>query len=193
MSTATIAIAPQVLADAIPRSRARDAGLVLGAVLLTALCAQVVIPLPGSPVPLTGQTFAVLLTGASLGAARGATAQALYVAVGIVGLPVYADRGAGIDVLFGSTGGYVVGFVVAAWLVGRLAEARLDRSPGRSWIVFALGSAGIYAIAVPWLAIATGMSLGQAVSAGLTPFLLGDLIKAVAAAALLPAAWRLVR
>src|SRR3954467_8614038 len=129
MSHAVAAPSPRVLADVVPRVRARDLALVLGAALLTALCAQVSIPVPGSPVPITGQTFAVLLCGAALGANRGAAAMGLYLLLGVVGLPVYADADSGVHVVWGATGGYLVGFVIAGYVVGRLAEARLDRTP----------------------------------------------------------------
>ena len=182
---------PRVLADlALPSSRARELVLVLAAVVLTAGCAQLTLPLPGSPVPITGQTFAVLGCGAVLGARRGALAMAVYVALGVVGLPVYADGAHGPAVVFGATGGYLVGFMLAALLVGRLAELRLDRSPVGMLPLYAVGTAVIYAVGVPWLAVATGMTAGQAIAAGLTPFLLGDAVKALVAAALLPAAWK---
>ena len=190
--TTAVAVQPRVLADAVPRVRARDVALVVAAAALTAACARISFHFPGSPVPVTGQTFAVLLSGAALGANRGATAMVLYVAVGMVGLPVYAGGEHGTQAFFGVTGGYLVGFVLAGWVVGRLAEARMDRTPVRALPTFLVGSAIIYAIGVPWLAVAGHMSLGAAVAAGLTPFVLGDVVKALAAAGLLPAAWSLV-
>src|SRR5919206_774283 len=107
MSTA-VAVQPRVLADAIPRVRARDLVLVVAAAALTAACAQITFYLPGSAVPITGQTFAVLLSGAALGANRGASAMALYIALGMVGLPIYADANHGVHVVFGATGGKLV-------------------------------------------------------------------------------------
>ncbi|HKG65068.1 MAG TPA: biotin transporter BioY, partial [Solirubrobacteraceae bacterium] len=107
--TATLAAPqPRVLADVLSNTRVRDAALVIGAALLTAACAQISIAIPGSPVPVTGQTFAVLLTGAALGANRGALGQLLYIAMGLVGLPFYADGAHGFDVVWGATGGYLV-------------------------------------------------------------------------------------
>ena len=191
MSTA-VALQPRVLADVAPRVRARDLVLVLAAVALTAACAQISIHVPGLTVPITGQTFAVLLSGAALGASRGATAMLLYVALGMIGLPVFAGGSHGTDVVFGATGGYLVGFLVAGWAVGKLAEARMDRTPLRAAPAFLLGTAIIYAIGVPWLAIATHSSLGSAVADGFTPFIPGDLVKAAAAAGVLPAAWGFV-
>src|SRR5919205_2571218 len=182
MSTA-VAFQPRVLADALPRVRARDLALIVAATALTAACAQISFQIPGSAVPITGQTFAVLLSGAALGANRGAAAMLLYVVLGMVGLPVYAGGAHGTSVVFGATGGYLVGFLVAGWAVGKLAEARMDRTPVRAAPAFLLGTAIIYAIGVPWLAIATHSSLGAAVADGFTPFIPGDLVKAAAAAA----------
>lgn len=187
-----------VLADVLPRvrpssgARVRDAALVLGAALLTAVCAQVSLPVPGSPVPVTGQTFAVLLTGAALGARRGAAGQALYVGLGLLGLPVYSDGSSGWEVVFGATGGYLVGFVLAGWVVGRLAERGLDRSPRLAFGVFAAGQLVIFALGVPWLAVVAGLGPLEALELGFLPFIVGGVLKAALAAGLLPAAWRLV-
>jgi biotin transport system substrate-specific component len=192
MSTA-VALQPRVLADAVPRVRARDILLVLAATGLTAACAQISIPLPGSSVPITGQTFAVLLSGAALGANRGAAAMLLYVLLGMVGVPVYAGADHGVHVVLGATGGYLVGFLVAGWIVGKLAEKRMDRTPVKALPAFLVGSAIIYAIGVPWLAASVHEGIGAAISQGLTPFIPGDLVKAAAAAGLLPAAWSVVQ
>jgi biotin transport system substrate-specific component len=193
MTQAAAAAQPRVLADVLPNVRARDVALVIAGALLTALCAQISIPVPGSPVPITGQTFAVLLCGAGLGATRGASSQGLYVTLGFVGLPFYSEGESGPDVIFGATGGYLIGFVVAAYVVGRLAERQLDRTPLKALPLFTLGSAIIFAVGVPWLAVAADITLVQALDAGLVPFIPGGIVKALAAAALLPAAWRLVR
>ena len=183
---------PLVLADALPRTRVRDLPLVIAAALLTAGCAQISFPVPGSPVPVTGQTFAVMLTAAALGARRGAAGQALYVSLGLVGLPFYADGESGPDVVFGATGGYLVGFVIAGWLVGALAERRLDRRLPTALPVFAVGQLAIFGLGVPWLAVSANLSLVDALDKGFVPFIVGGVVKALAAAALLPAAWRLV-
>jgi biotin transport system substrate-specific component len=159
MSTA-VAVQPRVLADLVPRVRARDAALVLAAAALTAACAQISFSLPGDPVPVTGQTFAVLLSGAALGANRGAAAMLLYVFVGTVGLPVFADGNHGVDIITGATGGYLIGFLVAGWVVGKLAEARFDRAPVTALPLFLVGSAIVYAIGIPWLAVSADQSLG---------------------------------
>jgi biotin transport system substrate-specific component len=189
MSTA-VAVQPRVLADLVPRVRARDAALVVAAAALTALCAQISFHLPGNPVPVTLQTFAVLLSGAALGANRGAAAMLLYVALGVIGLPVYAEGKHGVDIITGVTGGYLIGFLIAGWVVGRLAERRMDRTPVRALPLFLIGSAIVYLIGVPWLAVSAHMSLGGAISDGFVPFIPGDIVKAVAAGALLPTAWR---
>jgi len=195
MSHAIAAPAPQprVLADLFSRTRARDAALVVGAALLTAACAQISIPIPGDPVPITGQTFAVLLTGAALGANRGALGQLLYVGLGLVGLPFYADGDSGWTVVSGATGGYLIAFPIAAYVVGKLAELRMDRNPVKAVIPFTLGSLIVFAIGVPWLAVAADISLARAIELGFIPFIPGGIIKALLAAGLLPTAWRLLR
>jgi biotin transport system substrate-specific component len=193
MSTFDAAQPRPVLADLLPRAAVRDVALVVGAALLTALCAQIVIPLGFSPVPVTGQTFAVLLTAAALGPLRGLLGQALYVLLGFVGLPFYSDASSGPQVLFGATGGYLIGFVVAGAVVGWCARRGLDRDVRSAAVAFLLGSVVIYAIGVPWLAVVADMTLGEAVVAGLLPFIPGGILKAALAAGLLPAAWRLTR
>jgi len=184
---------PRVLADTVPDTRARDIALVVAGALLTALCAQLSFYLPGDPVPVTGQTFAVLLTGAALGANRGAAAQGLYVVLGAIGLPFYADGESGVDVIWGATGGYLIGFIVAAYVVGRLAERHYDRNAFRALPTFAIGSLIVFAFGVPWLAVALDISPAKALDLGFVPFIPGGIVKALAASALLPTAWRLVR
>lgn len=192
MSTTTLSPdRPVVLADLLPRTAVRDVSLVIGAALLTALCAQIEIPVPGSPVPISGQTFAVVLTAAPLGARRGASAQLLYVLLGLIGLPFYSGGDSGTEVLFGATGGYLVGFVLAAWIVGTLAERGQDRRVLRAIAAFILGQGVIFAIGVPWLAVVADLGPVDALQAGLFPFVLGGLIKAALAGGLMPAAWRI--
>jgi biotin transport system substrate-specific component len=193
MSALTPAAPRPVLADLIPRTHARNAALVVGAALLTAASAQIAIPLPFSPVPLSGQTFAVLLTAAALGPARGALGQGLYVLLGMAGLPFYAGGESGVQVAVGATGGYLFGFIVAALVIGALARRGLDRTPHGMALAFVAGSLTIYALGVPWLAVATGMSLGQALINGAVVFVVGDAIKAALAAGVLPAAWRIAQ
>ena len=182
-----------VLADVIPGARVRDAVLVTGAALLTALLAQVAIPVTGSPVPITGQTLAVVLTAAALGPARGFAGQALYLLLGAVGLPFYSDAGSGFDVVFGATGGYIIGFLPAAYLIGLAARQGQDRRITRALPLFALGQLVIFAIGVPWLAVAADLSPAAAVDAGFTPFIVGGLVKAAIAGVALPGAWWVVR
>lgn len=171
----------------------RSAVAVVGAALLTAASAQIVIPLGFSPVPITGTTFAVLLTAAALGPLRGVAAQALYLALGLVGFPFFQGAESGVAYAFGATGGYLAGFVLAAAVVGACARRGLDRRAGGTVVAFLAGSLVIYALGVPWLAHVAGVSLSEAVRIGLLPFLVGDALKAGLAAGLLPGAWRLVR
>ncbi len=175
-----------------PRSKAITAALVFGFALFTAAMAQFVIPLGFTPVPITGQTLAVLLAGGVLGANAGAASQALYVVMGAVGLPFFADAKGGWTVATGSTAGYLVGFVVAAWLVGRLAERDQDRSVSTALGAFLLGSVTIYLFGVPWLANVIGANWNRAAELGAYPFIAGDLVKVAIAGSLLPMAWRLV-
>jgi biotin transport system substrate-specific component len=182
-----------VLADLWDSSRVRTAALIVGGALLTAVCAQIKFPIPGSPVPFTGQTFAVLLAGAALGPMRGLASQALYLLLGLVGMPVYAGWDSGWKVVSGATGGYIVGFLLAAVVVGAAAKRGWDRTPLKALPLFALGLALIFAVGVPWLAVTADVSFATAVDKGLTPYLLGEVLKVAAATALLPAAWKLVR
>lgn len=181
----------RVLADLVPGALLRDAVLVVAVAAITAVAAQVRIEL--SPVPITGSTFAVLLGGAALGPLRGSLAQALYVAVGIAGLPVFTGGGSGWAYFTGATAGYLVGFVVASAVVGALARRGMDRRVPGAAVAFAVGSVVIYLFGVPWLMQVSGMPLREAVVAGAGVFVVGDLLKAAAAAALLPAAWRIAR
>jgi biotin transport system substrate-specific component len=183
---------PRVLADAVPNIRARDLALVVAGALLTAACAQISIPIPGDPVPLTGQTFAVMLCGAGLGANRGAASMLLYLGLGMIGLPVYSDGDSGFSVIWGATGGYLVGFVIAAYVMGRLAERQHDRTPWKALPLFLIGTLIVYACGVPWLAVSADISLIRALDLGVVPFIPGGIVKALGAAALLPTAWKLV-
>jgi biotin transport system substrate-specific component len=181
-----------VLADVIPGARVRDAGLILCGGLLTVVGAQLGIAVPPSPVPITGQTLAVVLAGGTLGARRGASSQLLYLVLGLF-LPVYSDGAQGFDVIWGATGGYIVGFIAAAYIVGALAERGADRRPLVAFGAFAGGQLTIFAIGVPWLKVATGMSWGDAIHNGFTIFIVGGIVKALLAGALAPGLWRLVR
>ena len=155
---------------------------------IVAISAQIVIPI--QPVPFTGQSFGVLTVGAALGFRRGALALLLYLAVGAIGLSVFAPGGPqGFARLVGQTGGYLVGFVIAAAIVGRLAELGWDRRIGGSLAAMAIGTAVIYAIGVPWLKVVGGISWEAAVAGGMTKFLIWDAAKVAVAAGLFPLAW----
>jgi biotin transport system substrate-specific component len=187
-------LAPTIYTRTFPRAAGwlRDVILVVLGALFVAALAQVKIPLPFTPVPLTGQTFAVLLIGATLGSKRGATSMALYVALGALGLPVFAGGASGMAYLSGATLGYLIGFLIAAYVIGLLAEHGLERNVRTSLIPFLVGTLVIYVCGVSWLTIILG-SLSKAITAGLLPFLAGDVIKLVAASLALPTAWKLIR
>lgn len=172
------------------RTLLRDALLVVVSSMLVALSAQIRIDLPFTPVPITGQTFGVLLAGAVLGASRGALSLALYLAEGAMGLPVFAGGAAGVHYLVGPTGGYLVGFVLAAGAVGWLAERGWDRRLGTAILAMLVGNMIIYLVGLPWLARFVGSQ--AAVVKGLLPFIPGDILKLLLAASALPSAWRLV-
>jgi biotin transport system substrate-specific component len=173
-------------------TRVRDAVLVITGALLIYLTARVVFLVPGSPVPITGQTFGVLLVGGALGFRRGFAAVGLYVLLGVVGLPFFAEGKGGLSVIWGATGGYLIGFVVAGALVGRLAELGWDRRIGGALGAMLIGNVVIYVVGLPWLKVVTGMSNAETVANGLTPFILGDVLKLILAAVLFPAAWWIV-
>ncbi|HSU34634.1 MAG TPA: biotin transporter BioY [Propionibacteriaceae bacterium] len=188
MSSIT-SVSPRTLADVIPGGLARSIALVVGGAVFVGLTAQVSIPLWFTPVPLSLQTFSVLLVGAALGSRRGLASMALYLLVGMAGVPWFAEGKSGWQL---ATIGYVVGFVAAAWLVGLLAERGADRKPLRAAGMMVVGNLVIYIFGVTGLVMMTSMTPAVAVAKGVVPFLLGDAIKIIFAAALLPAAWKLV-
>lgn len=163
---------------------------VLAVVALTALAAQIRIPL--WPVPITGSTFAVLLGGAALGWRAGGAAQLLYLAIGAAGVPVFTGGAGGTEAFAGATAGYLIGFPIAAAVVGRMAERHHDRRFWSMAAAFLVGSAIIYVFGVLGLMSLFDMSAGQAIADGVVPFLVGDAIKAAAAGVLLPGTWRLL-
>jgi biotin transport system substrate-specific component len=181
-----------VLADTLPGARVRDAVLVLGGALLTALFAQISIAVPGSPVPITGQTLAVGLVGATLGARRGASSLGLYALLGLF-LPFYADGESGWDVVWGASGGYIIGFIVAAGVIGWLAEHGADRRFVLAFLAFVLGQLVIFAFGLAGLKIAVGESWGWTIHNGFSIFIVGGIVKAAIGAVALPSAWTLVR
>jgi biotin transport system substrate-specific component len=178
---------PRVLADVVPHTLVRQLLLVVGGAAFVGLAAQIAIPLPFTPVPLTLQTFAVLLTGAALGSMRGALAMALYAVVGVLGVPWFAEGSSGFAA---PSFGYILGFIAAAFIVGRIAEGGATRSVGRSAGLMVVGNLVIYAIGATWLKFALGVDFATAIALGVTPFLIGDAIKLAAAAGLLPLTWR---
>lgn len=162
--------------------------MIIGSAFL-ALCAQITVPL--YPVPFTMQTFGVLLIGMVFGPRLGAATVAAYLVEGAVGLPVYAGLNSGLPVLFGLTGGYLFGFAIAAWLVGMLAERGWDRNVFTTAVAMLLGNIVLYVPGLIWLAKFIGAE--AAITGGLLPFMLGDLLKIALAAVVLPSAWHLVR
>jgi biotin transport system substrate-specific component len=173
-------------------ARARHAALILAGTILIALAAQVSIPVPGSPVPITGQTFGVLLTAGALGFRRGIASTVLYLLLGVVGLPVFAHGTHGLDVVLGVSGGYIVGFIVAAAVIGRLAELGWDRNLLGAVGAMLIGSALIYAIGLPWLAYVAHLDPQTTLEKGLYPYIPGDVLKLALAAAAFPVAWWIV-
>jgi biotin transport system substrate-specific component len=191
MSNPTLVVARPTLADrAVSRSLLTDVALISAGAVLTAGLAQVAVPL--WPVPITGQTLAVLLVGSTLGAVRGALSMALYAVLGMVGLPVFSDGASGMTVLAGPTGGYIVGFVFAAALTGWLAERQWDRRILRGILAFGAGTVVTFAFGLPWLAFALQANLQQTLEWGLYPFILGGIVKALLAAGVIRGAWALV-
>ena len=175
------------------QSRVRNAILVMGLTGFTALAAQVSIPLPFTPVPLTLQTFAVLAGAAALGAERAVIAQVLYITLAVAGVPVLAGGASGHEVVVGATGGYLIGFVLASYVVGRISSKGASTKSDKTALAFLAGSVLIYALGAPWLAFTTGNTITWAIVNGVVPFLVGDLIKAVAAGAVLPLAWKITK
>jgi len=172
--------------------RVRHLALILAGTLVIALAAQIRVFLPNNPIPITGQTFAVLLAGGALGFRRGIASTALYLLLGLVGLPVFAGWRYGLEIVTGVSGGYIVGFILTAAIVGRLAELGWDRHLLGSIGAMVLGSAAVYAIGLPWLAVVSGEPVDWVISNGLTPFLAGDALKIALAAVAFPAAWWVV-
>jgi biotin transport system substrate-specific component len=181
----------------LPRGLLTDALLVAGGMALVAACAQISIHLGFTPVPITGQTFAVVLVGASLGSIRGTASLVLYLLIGLAGAPVYSEHKHGWDVVSGSSGGYLVGFIAAAALTGWLAQRGWDRRISSSVSAMLTGNVVIYIFGLLWLHHWLGVhNFGQSwnttLTDGLYPFVAGDVIKLYLAAAALPAAWKLV-
>ncbi len=180
---------PLVLADVVPGALVRDVLLVVGGAAFTGLMAQISIPVAGSPVPITGQTFAALTVGAALGSLRGVLSMLLYLFAGMAGVPWYADHSSGIHI---PSLGYVIGFVLAAGIVGALASRGGDRSPLRTIGTMAVGNLVIYAVGLSYLMLDLNITLSTAWEIGMKNYLLGDAFKILLAAGCLPLAWRVV-
>jgi len=192
-------IAGLTVADLVRPSERRlacfyDAALVVGGSVVIALCAQIAL---GDPVPITGQTFAVLMIAALLGARRGVLCLLAYLAEGLLGLPVFAQGKSGLTAFLGPTGGYLIGFVLAACLVGALSERTWDRRIPTTVAAMVLGNLVIYACGLAWLSCLVHLLAqplkGGILAAGLYPFLPGDLLKIALATLLLPGGWRIIQ
>lgn len=177
------------LADQIiTRTLATDVALVAAGAGLVAVAAQIAVPL--WPVPITGQTLAVLLVGSSLGMVRGALSMVLYALLGIVGLPVFSDASSGLGIIAGPTGGYIIGFILSAALVGWIAQQSWDRRFVGAALAFAAGTVVTFATGLVWLSASLSLNLEATLAAGLYPFIIGGIVKALLAAAIIPLAWR---
>lgn len=179
--------APRVLADFASRTAIAQIALVVGGAAFVGIAAQIAIPLPFTPVPLTLQTFAVLLVGASLGSLRGALSMVVYLLAGMVGVPWFAEGSSGFS---SASFGYILGFIIAAFIVGRLAERGASTTVIRSAGLMVVGNIAIYAVGVTWLKFAIDVDWATAMSLGVVPFLIGDAVKIALAAGLLPLAWK---
>lgn len=174
-----------VIADRFASTKVRDVALILGFAVVIAVSAQIAFPLPGTPVPVTGQTFAVLLGAAALGPRRATLGAALFLAVGLAGVPWFAITG-------GATLGYIGGFVLAAGVVGAMARRGWVNTFGRAAVAMIVGNVVIYTLGVTVLAVVTGLGLTQAFMLGAVPFFVGDAVKIAAATLVLPVVQRYV-
>jgi len=189
MSITASALPRPVLGDLVAASRARDVALVVGGAATVALVGQVAVPLPFTPVPLTLGTFAVLLVGSALGPARALASLGLFLLAAVAGVPVLAGWESGWAL---ASFGYALGYLPVAVLAGWLARRGADRSVWRTALGTLAATAVVYLVGVPWLMAFTGMSFPRALALGVVPFLVGDAVKAMAAATLLPGTWRLL-
>jgi biotin transport system substrate-specific component len=177
----------------IPRSTAlSNAVLVVSGVLGLAVLAQIAVPVPGSPVPVTGQTLGVLILGTAYGSTLGVTTFALYLLAGIAGAPVFANSGHGLDRIVGATGGYLIGMLVATFILGQLARFRLDQKFLTALPSMLIGTITTFSFGLVWLHQYTGQSWDWTIKAGLTPFIVGEILKIAIAGTSLPVLWRVV-
>ncbi|QYH36184.1 biotin transporter BioY [Salinibacterium sp. M195] len=195
MSERTWGLRPTIVDLLFGQNVASSLTFVVAGAALTALAAQFVVPL--YPVPVTAQTLAVLVVGLSLGAVRGALAMALYAALGAIGLPTFSNAGSGTDVLFGPSGGYIVGFIVSAAIAGAFAERQWDHTFARAVVAASVATVSTYIVGVLGLGLSmqrlgNESTLMELVNSGITPFLPGAVIKILIAAALLSYSWKSV-
>jgi len=171
-------------------ARVRHILLIAAGALFIYLTARFAIP--RDPIPWTGQTFGILVAGGALGARRGFTAVTLYVLLGLIGLPFFAEGKGGSAVILGQSGGYIIGFIVAGTIVGRLAELGWDRRFSGAVAMMLVGTVVIYAIGLPWLSYVRHLSVADTISGGLAPFIVWDTVKLLVAAGIFPVAWWLI-
>jgi biotin transport system substrate-specific component len=185
--------ATSLRASLIPRSTTlSNAVFVVSGVLGLAVLAQIAIPVPGSPVPVTGQTLGVLILGTTYGSTLGFTTFAIYLLAGIVGAPVFASGSHGLDRVIGATGGYLIGMLVATFVLGQLARFRLDQKFFTALPSMLIGTITTFSFGLVWLQQYTGQSWSWTIKAGLTPFIIGEILKIAIAGTSLPAIWRVV-
>ena len=178
----------------IPRSTAlSNAVLVVSGVLGLAALAQIAIPVPGSPVPVTGQTLGVLILGTAYGSTLGVTTFAIYILAGVAGAPVFANSGNGLDRIVGATGGYLIGMLVATFVLSQLARFRLDQNFLTALPSMLIGTITTFAFGLVWLHQYTGQSWDWTIKAGLTPFIVGEVLKIAIAGTSLPVVWRFLK
>ena len=178
-------------ATVFPRSTALTQALfVVGGVGFIAALAQIAIPVPGSPVPVTGQTLAALLIGTTYGARLGFMTFSTYMLAGIAGAPIFAGSTHGIEKVIGATGGYLVGMLIASFVLGYLADRKADQKFVTSFPALILGDVIIFTFGLLWLQASLGLSWSATIAAGLTPFILGEVLKIAITATSLPLVWR---
>lgn len=191
MSNLALTLGRPTLADRIvTRSLLTDLGLIVSGTALTALSAQLIIPM--YPVPFTMQTFVVLIVGSTLGIARGTLSMLLYAVLGLVGFPIFGGGSSGANVLFGASGGYIIGFVFAAAFTGWLAQSSWDKRFLGAALSFVAGGVVIFVFGLTVLALTLHLTLAQTLAGGLYPFAITEVIKAALATVLIPSVWKLV-
>lgn len=185
--------ASSLQATLFPRSSVlTNTGLVVGGTIALAALAQIAIPVPGSPVPVTGQTLGVLLIGTTYGANLGLATFATYLLAGIAGAPIFAGSSHGIEKITGATGGYLIGMMVSTFLLGLLANRRLDQKFSTALPSMLLGTLTTFTFGLLWLSHFTGKDWAWTINAGLTPFIFGEILKIVIAGTSMPLLWRFV-